>query len=75
MEYSFPSLWTPSEAEYADIKLKTAQTDAIYFGVQAVDPEYIYHLRHQNGYFRTEIKYDEEDYIKWLAERVVKEDS
>lgn len=74
LEYSFPSLWTPSEAEYADIKLKTAQTDAIYFGVQAVDPEYIYHLRHQNGYFRTEIKFDEDEYIKWLADRVVKED-
>lgn len=73
LEYSFPSLWTPSEAEYADIKLKTAQTDAIYFGTQAVDPEYIYQLRHQNGYFRTEIKFNEEDYIKWLAERVVKE--
>lgn len=71
LEYSFPSLWTPSEGEYADIKLKTAQTDQVYFNMGAIDPEYIYHLRHQNGYFRSEIKYTDEDYIQWLVSRVV----
>ena len=66
MEWRWPSLWQPTEAEWADIKLKNAQTDNVYIMAGAVDAAYLYHLRHGGAEYCPDITYSLEEYEEWL---------
>lgn len=69
MDWTFPALGQPSESEWADIKLKTAQTDAIYIEQAAADGEYLFDLRFGQGEYRPDVAFDRAAYLEWLAER------
>lgn len=66
-DWSFPSLKTPNEEEWANIKHKTAQTDQIYMNLGAIDPAYLFKLRYADGDFKTDVEIDPE-YMDKLAE-------
>jgi phage-related protein (TIGR01555 family) len=68
MDWTWPSLYQPTEAEWADVKLKIAQADAVYLDRGAADPEYLYHLRY-GGAFRPDAHYDFEEAAEWMAGR------
>ena len=68
MDWTWPSLYQPTEAEWADVKLKIAQADAVYLDRGAADPEYLYHLRY-SGAFRPDAHYDFEEAAEWMAGR------
>lgn len=57
-EWDFPSLKTPNESEWADIKHKIAQIDKIYMDVGAIDPQYLFELRYADGEFKPDIVID-----------------
>ena len=67
MEWAWPPLEQPSESEWADVKLKTAQADILYLDRGAADPEYLYHLRYGSGEFRPDVAYTREGFEEWLA--------
>jgi phage-related protein (TIGR01555 family) len=69
LEWHWPCLTTPSDAEWADIKLRNAQADAVYMDRGAIDPEYLYHLRYGAGEYRADINYDYEAFMQWVVER------
>jgi phage-related protein (TIGR01555 family) len=69
MAWTFPALGQPSEAVWADIKLKTAQADAIYLDRAGVDPEYLFELRFGQGEYRPDVTFDRTAYLEWLTER------
>jgi phage-related protein (TIGR01555 family) len=67
IEITWPSLYQPTEAEWADVKVKIAQADAIYMDRGGVDPEYLYHLRYGSGEFRPDAPYTIEGLEEWRA--------
>ena len=67
MDWSWPTLEQPSEQEWADVKVKTAQADVLYLDRGAADPEYLYHLRYGSGEFRPDAAYTREGFEEWLA--------
>lgn len=69
-EFVWPSLWQPSEKEWAEIKHINAQTDAIYIDRQAVDAEYITHLRYGQGQYQPDITITLEGELEFMANRV-----
>lgn len=50
LSWNFPSLKPLDELESAEVRLKNAQADAIYMREGAIDPAYLWHLRHEGGY-------------------------
>lgn len=68
MQWSWPALGQPSEKEWADIKLQTAQADAVYMDRGAVDPAFLYSQRYGQGEFRPEAILSDEAYDVWLKE-------
>lgn len=69
MDWSWPCLTTPTDEQWADIKLRNAQADQIYMDRGAIDPEYLYHLRHGGGEYQADIVYDHEAFMQWVVER------
>lgn len=69
LAWNWPPLWQPTESEQADLKLKLAQSDLIYIDRNAVDAEYLFHLRYGQDSYRTDIHYNYEDYLNWISER------
>jgi hypothetical protein len=69
IEWTWPCLTTPTDAEWASIKLNNAQSDAIYMDRGAVDPEYLYHLRYGEGEYRADVVYDHNAFMEWVVER------
>jgi len=68
-EWEWPSLHPMSELELAEVRLKSAQADKIYaVDMQAVDPEYLFHARHDGG-FSTELGYNEESLSTFMEGR------
>jgi len=67
MDLAWPSLYQPTESEWADVKLKVAQADAVYMDRGGVDPAYLYHLRYSTGEFRPDVAYTEEGLREWEA--------
>jgi len=55
-EWEFPSLTSPSELEWADIKKKHAEIDAIYIDRGAIDPVEAWQERFGKGEFHINIK-------------------
>ncbi|WPY01515.1 DUF1073 domain-containing phage-related protein (plasmid) [Candidatus Trichorickettsia mobilis] len=55
-EWEFPSLTAPSELEWAEIKKKYAETDAIYMDRGAIDPIECWQERFGRGEFHVNIK-------------------
>lgn len=73
MEWTFPAIGQPSEAEWAEIKLKNAQTDQIYIDRGGVDAEYLYELRWGHGEYRPDVTFDRDAFQEWLATRAAEE--
>ena len=69
MDWQWPSIMQPTDQEWADIKLKNAQADAIYIDRQAVDAEYLFHLRNGEGEYRPDVTYDHNAFMEWVVER------
>lgn len=69
MDWQWPSIMQPTDQEWADIKLRNAQADAIYIDRQAVDAEYLFHLRHGEGDYRPDVTYDHNAFMEWVIER------
>ena len=55
-EWEFPSLTEPSESEWADIKKKYAEIDALYIDRGAVDPIEVWQERFGGGVFQSNIQ-------------------
>lgn len=70
MDWQWPPLHQPTEAEWADVKLKTAQADAIYIDRGAAEPEYLYHLRYGQGEFRPDAQYTQQGLEEFLAAQI-----
>ncbi|MDA0844008.1 MAG: DUF1073 domain-containing protein, partial [Bacteroidetes bacterium] len=60
-EWEFPSLTAPSEGEWADIKKKYAETDAIYMDRGAIDPVECWQERFGRGEFHVNIQLSKPD--------------
>lgn len=73
MDWTWPALGQPSEAEWAEIKLKNAQTDQVYIDRGGVDPEYLYEMRWGQGEYRPDVTFDREAFNEWLADRAREE--
>jgi uncharacterized protein len=69
MDWAWPALQQPTEAEWADVKLKVAQADALYMDRGAADPAYLYHLRYGGAEFRPDVAYTQEGFEEWLSEQ------
>ena len=69
MDWQWPCLTTPTDQQWSEIKFRNAQTDSVYIDRGAVDAEYIYHLRHGAGEYRSDIVYDHEAFMEWVVER------
>ena len=50
MAWNWPSLKPLDDQQLADVRLKNAQADAIYMREGAIDPAYLWHIRHEGGY-------------------------
>lgn len=74
MDWTWPPLDQPTEAEWADVKLKNAQADQIYINAGAVDAQYLYHLRFGQGEYRPDVVYDDTAYLEWVAEQALGDD-
>ena len=66
LDWNWPSLQPLDDLELADVRLKNAQADNIYIQVGAVDPEYIFHMRH-DGSYNMQLNYSEEGMQEHLA--------
>lgn len=70
MDWNWPALDQPTEAEWAQVKKTNAEVDQVYMQANAgIDPEYLYYLRFGQGEYRAEINYDQAAYLEWLADR------
>lgn len=56
LEWEFPSLTEPSESEWADIKKKYAEIDALYIDRGAIDPIEVWQERFGSGVFQSNIQ-------------------
>jgi phage-related protein (TIGR01555 family) len=50
LSWNFPSVTTLDDLELAEIRYKNAQADALYMAQGAIDPTYLWHIRHEGGY-------------------------
>jgi phage-related protein (TIGR01555 family) len=50
LSWNFPSVTTLDDLELAEIRYKNAQADALYIAQGAIDPTYLWHIRHEGGY-------------------------
>jgi uncharacterized protein len=66
MEWTWPALHQPTESEWADVRLKTAQADQVYINAGAVDPAYLFHLRHEGRDFRPSVAVTVEGFEEWV---------
>ena len=73
MEWSWPSLWQPTEKEWADIKKTNAETDAIYIDRSGMNAEYVVNQRFGQKDYQPDITLDLEAELQWMAERVLAE--
>lgn len=60
-DWEFPSLTSPTEVEWADIKKKYAEIDAIYIDRGAIDPVECWQERFSSGSFNTNISLSKPD--------------
>jgi uncharacterized protein len=67
-DWNWPSLQPLDDNELADVRMKHAQADNIYIQAQAVDPEYIFHARHDGGY-NTQLNYTEDAQDEFMQGR------
>lgn len=66
LDWNWPSLQPLDDLELADVRLKNAQADNIYIQVGAVDPEYIFHMRH-DGSYNVQLNYSDDGMKEHLA--------
>ena len=69
MDWHWPPLGQPSEAEWSEIKLKTAQADALYMDRGGVDPAFLFSQRYGHGEYRPEADLSEEARKAWDEEQ------
>jgi hypothetical protein len=68
LNWEWPSLQPLDDLELADVRLKHAQADRMYIDAQAVDPDYLFHARHDGG-FNTQLNYSEEEMQEYMQRR------
>jgi phage-related protein (TIGR01555 family) len=76
LDWEWPSLQPLDDLELADVRLKHAQADRMYIDAQAVDPDYLFHARHDGG-FNTQLNYSEkemDDYMKGRESAIMERD-
>jgi hypothetical protein len=65
--WNWPSLKPLDDQQLADVRLKNAQADAVYMREGAIDPAYLWHIRHEGGY-NTNPTYSLEGVIEYQSE-------
>jgi phage-related protein (TIGR01555 family) len=66
LDWQWPALGQPSEAEWATIKKTTADADAIYMDRGGVNPRFLFEARYGHGEFRPEADLSMRAYSEWL---------
>lgn len=67
LEWNFPQVAPLNDVELADVRLKQAQADALYMREGAIDPSYLWHIRHEGGY-NTNPPYSLESMVEYQKE-------
>lgn len=70
-EWKFPSLKPIDELQLAQIRLLTAQTDAIYLDRGGISNSELYRLRYADGFFNTDIQIEPNQLNKLVSEDIL----
>lgn len=70
-DWTFPSLKVVNETEQIKNRLMTAQIDQIYLDRNAVNSEFLYKKRYENGNYNVDINITEEEFAEQDKEREI----